>query len=597
MNKKALEKWIKDYPSTVSESYLFIVDNIDVAINILSVHMRCIYLETKDDVCFSAEGLIDYLRNQIGAPVCLDNYHFVLSCFSREINERLKAGIKAAGWDCKQGWPIFRNREYLGKYDKQEELEKRLLDYIRRFEGENAEELVNKERFLKYNKNGDIIGVYDAEIVEYIIDSVPFFVVDEQPYIYEHGVYILDEGGIYLKNIIQELIPRYLLKSNTIKSIYTLLVMQKKVQKGLKELNAYPRHWINFENCMFDPIEWKMRAHKPDYYSINQIPHKLDLEARENLTAAGPRTIAYLQEAVPNEQDQTMLMQYIGYCMTADSRFQKFLILKGDGGTGKSVIVSLVQNLIGERNYSTVSLENINQRFYPAELMGKLLNACADIESAPLNSVDTIKKVTGEDTLMYERKGRDPKTFSSYAKLLFSANKIPLNLDEKTSAFYRRLLILEMNVKPKTVDPGLKDKLVQEVQYLIWMALGHLQALYRNGRFTESDNSKKLVEELYRAADSVKAFMDESVIQADAKVLLKRDTLYEEYKKYCMEYGRKEYSRGTFYRMLEERGYQQRRTKDGRYFSGIMIKEDGFIKVDEDGFVELDEYRQQELPF
>lgn len=275
--------------------------------------------------------------------------------------------------------------------------------------------------------------------------------------------------------------------------------------------------------------------------------------------------------------------------MTADSKFQKFLILKGDGGTGKSVIVSLVQNLIGKRNYSTVSLENINQRFYPAELMGKLLNACADIESAPLNSVDTIKKVTGEDTLMYERKGRDPKTFASYAKLLFSANKIPLNLDEKTSAFYRRLLILEMNVKPKVIDPDLKEKLFQEVQYLIWVALGSLQALYQNGRFSESDNSKRQVEELYRAADSVKAFMDETIVRTNSDALIKRDVLYGEYKKYCGEYGRKEYSSGTFYKMLEERGYHSKRKSNGRYFVGIALKEEGFQELDEEG--------QQELPF
>ncbi len=59
-----------------------------------------------------------------------------------------------------------------------------------------------------------------------------------------------------------------------------------------------------------------------------------------------------------------------------------------------------------------------------------------------------------------------------------------------------------MNVKPKVIDPDLKEKLFQEVQYLIWMALGSLQALYQNGRFSESDNSKRQVEELYRAADS-----------------------------------------------------------------------------------------------
>ncbi len=588
MNRKMLQSYMENYPASVCASYIFVVDNSNIAMNILSANMRCVYLEDGSEHYFGREDFIEFLRDWEGSAGKL-GYHFVLSCFSRKSNERLAAGLKACGYDFKNGWFIFRNKEYLGNYDKQSELEKTLQDYIRRFEGQDTKELIDKDRFLKFNQNGEATGVYDAEIVSYIMDSLPFFVLDGQPYIYDHGAYLADEGGVILKNIIQDLIPRHLVKSNTIKSVYDLLIMQKQVQKKIKELNAHPRRWVNFRNCMFDPVEWKMIKHKPEYYSINQIPHILDPEARKDLSAAGAQTIRYLQESIPEEQDRTMLFQYIGYCMTTDSRFQKFMILKGDGGTGKSVIVSLVQNLIGDQNYSTVSLENINQRFYPAELMGKLLNACADIESAPLNSVDTIKKVTGEDTLMYERKGRDPKTFESYAKLLFSANKIPLNLDEKTSAFYRRLLILEMNRKPKKVDPDLKEKLVQEVQYLIWTALGHLKILYQEGKFSESDNSKKQVEDLYRAADSIKAFMDESVERTSAEVLMKRDLLYEAYKKYCAEYGRKEYSPGTFYKMLEERGYHWKRKSNGRYYFGLKMKEEGFAELDQEG--------QQELPF
>ena len=38
-----------------------------------------------------------------------------------------------------------------------------------------------------------------------------------------------------------------------------------------------------------------------------------------------------------------MFWQYLGYCMTADTRFQKFLMVKGKGGTGKSIAISFIQ--------------------------------------------------------------------------------------------------------------------------------------------------------------------------------------------------------------------------------------------------------------
>ena len=83
--------------------------------------------------------------------------------------------------------------------------------------------------------------------------------------------------------------------------------------------------------------------------------------------------------------------------------------------------------------------------------------------------------------MICERKGRDPVPFRSYAKLIFSANKIPLNLDEKSNAFYRRLLILEMNKKPTKKDLELGEKLQAEIGYSIWMAVGALKKLYTDG--------------------------------------------------------------------------------------------------------------------
>lgn len=62
----------------------------------------------------------------------------------------------------------------------------------------------------------------------------------------------------------------------------------------------------------------------------------------------------------------------------------------------------------------------MNQRFYATGLFGKLLNACADIPSTAMENVAIIKKAVGEDTLLYEKKGKDPSQFNSYAKLLFS---------------------------------------------------------------------------------------------------------------------------------------------------------------------------------
>ena len=62
-----------------------------------------------------------------------------------------------------------------------------------------------------------------------------------------------------------------------------------------------------------------------------------------------------------------------------------------------------------------------------------------------MDTTDVLKKAVGEDTLLYEKKGKDAVFYKAYAKLLFSTNEMPQNLEDKSDAFYRRLLVLDMN--------------------------------------------------------------------------------------------------------------------------------------------------------
>ena len=474
-------------------------------------------------------------------------------------------------------WTLFKDKEYLGKYEYQDELEKSITDYIRRYEGPVGT-AVDKEWFIKRDGEGRERGIADKAVVDYIISTVNFFVVSFCPYIYRHGVFVKDENGIEMKDIIQSLLPdRYITNRNR-DSIYNLLIGQKSVQRRFEELNNYPDHWINFRNGLFDVKGRKLYKHNPKYLSINQIPHDLNLAAKDDLQAAGPETIRFLSHAIPDRNDQKMLFQYVGYCMTKDTCFQKFMIIKGTGGTGKSSVIRMIQNLIGDENVSGVSLENLTQRFYPSMLHGKLLNACADISSAALTSVDVIKKATGEDLMMYERKGMDPSGFYSYAKLLFSANQIPLNMDEKSDALYRRMLVLAMNQKPDKIDLELDEKLAAEVDYLIWKGIDGLRSLYEDGRFAESASSIEEVEKLHRAADTVKAFMDECTTRQQG-TKIKQGLLYEHYTDYCKSYGRRSHGSGTFYRALEEKGYTIRRKSDGRYVMDVTFKDEGFVDM------------------
>ena len=138
--------------------------------------------------------------------------------------------------------------------------------------------------------------------------------------------------------------------------------------------------------------------------------------------------------------------------------------------------------------------------------MGKLINVCADLNGNPLKTVNTIKLITGGDSLSDSYKGRDIITFTPYARLLFSCNSLPISLDEKSNALFERIIPIEMDNRPEKPDRQLEDKLRDEIPYIIEQALKELKQLFEDNALYESERSRELVAELYADSDSVQAF-------------------------------------------------------------------------------------------
>lgn len=582
MNKNFLEHYMKTKPETMEQKYLFLVDEQELAFAVIAAGYYAVALLPERDGYYDVESFITYMVEIACTGTYQTDYCYVPACTMKKTNDLLEQFCQNNYLTFRKGWSIFKNKEYLAKLECQQELKAVLSDFIKRFEGRQNEP-PDLNKFHKFNEQGKRIGVFDMEIVDYLIKTVPFFMLGNTPYIYEKGCYHEDHNGIRLKSHIQKLIFRDCIKATTIQSIYNLLVSQAQIQKHFSDLNNQPSHWVNFQNGYFDVMEWRFIEHDTKYLMINQIPFSFYPEQTEIALSGGTHIRKYLDSSIPDKTDQQMFWQYLGYCMTTDTRFQKFLMIKGKGGTGKSIAISFTQHMVGSGNFSSMSLQNLNQRFYPTGLFGKLLNACADIPSTAMENVDIIKKAVGEDTLLYEKKGQDPTQFNSYAKLLFSANEMPLNLDDKTNAYYRRLLVLDINrsIPEEEKDSQLKEKMCKESDYAIHMAMLALKQLYTDNHFSESDHSKECIVNLYRSADSVKAFTDDILCHKSGEKI-KRSDVYKMYEEYCEDNGRKSHGKSKFWEYMADKGFIIKRYSDGvYYFKDTAIRETDFETIDD----------------
>lgn len=416
-------------------------------------------------------------------------------------------------------------------------------------------------------KNCKPIDILDLPIVEAIIHSRNVFHLHGKLYLYEDGVYKQDEDDILFKDIAKQYIYPELVTDQRLNRVIKLLKSERSIKAEDSEINKYPKHWICFRNGFLDLKTLKMYPHDPKYKNISQIPHNWNPEH----DPSGSITEIFLKDFIKDPDDLEMFLEFSGLAMTPDMHFQKMLILRGEGGLGKSILLRMADRMIGKANISNITMQNLNDRFSPVFLYGKLLNYYGDLSSEDMQTTAGIKTITGEDRIRSEYKGGDLFFFYPFCKLLFSANRIPKSRDDKTTAYYRRLLIIPFTERAHFI-PDLEDKLHRDIDSYIVMSVQAAHRMYERGSILESDNSKREVEDLYLSTDTVKAFIKDCC-EVSPECKSSRDELYSMYDMYCNREGRQSLSRQGFYANLREKGFSERYLNGYKWFHGLAFTE------------------------
>ena len=425
------------------------------------------------------------------------------------------------------------------------------------------------DRFHKFNAKGNITGVFDAEIMEYIIQTENIVVVGDCAYLYQNGVYNMDRKGSHIKNIIQNLIYKEYQNSRTINRIYDLIMIQPCLRKSYTNMNQYPDYYINFQNGMLNVQTIEMLPHSPEYFSMNQIPHEYKVLTKSDLEKF-PNSQHFLKTSF-HLPDVNTIFQYMGICLTNTILYQVFLLLLGEGANGKSILIDILNAVIGEQNTSNLSMDKLAERFFSSQLLFKLCNTCADISKISIDDDAELKKIIGGDIIQAEFKGKDSFSFRPYAKMLFSANRFPY-VDDRSEGFKRRLRVIEMNKKPQHKDVHLKQKIMAELDFWIFTAVQGLREVLNNHDIYESDNSKKVKENIHKNSDSVYAFVNDCIVVQQGHNI-PRSEMFQEYDNYCVKNERARVKKKNFYEEMIAKGFSVKQDKNGcRLFANVCFK-------------------------
>lgn len=303
--------------------------------------------------------------------------------------------------------------------------------------------------------------------------------------------------------------------------------------------------YLNFGNTL---VHWRTGNavdHSPEDCGTVQLGTVWDPEAK------CPRWRAFVAGAVAPDA-VGFLQELFGYMLyVGGNPFRASFMLHGPTGSGKSVTLTVLSGLVGDGNISNRALQELSEdRFATANLFGKLVNLCGDIDSTMLRQTATFKQITGGDVISAQEKGQRAFSFRPICKLIFSANKLPGSVDVST-AWFTRWHLIEFPNGGHTRTEGFEEGLLEELPGIAVWAVEGLQRLMARGGFDQPESVKAAGEAYRREVDSVAAWLATQEIYTTGAPV-PGSACYVSYAAFCDLEGRKPVSRLNFYSRLKE---------------------------------------------
>lgn len=149
-----------------------------------------------------------------------------------------------------------------------------------------------------------------------------------------------------------------------------------------------------------------------------------------------------LEEILPDKLSRDRLLIYMAYCLTSSVKYQKALMMYGNGSNGKSFVMEVLHALIGLRKSTLVDLQKMGEKFNRILYMGKLVNFSDDLSKSGLADLAFFKTFTGFTLISGQFKGETPIVYTNKCKLICGCNMMPPVPDDTTDAFWRRWVII-----------------------------------------------------------------------------------------------------------------------------------------------------------
>ena len=360
--------------------------------------------------------------------------------------------------------------------------------------------ILNKDTNMWTQDESEVISIIDSRMNEYVKDH--YRIIDNKYYDYDDQPH--------------EIRIEYLDVSST---------------GRLKEFNLWFMNLPTNHNYhqLDSEITFKNDAVAPDMYRSKRLDY--DIENQD--TSAYDKLMSVLYSG----EERQKIEWLIGSVFAGESKnIQKFLVLYGDPGTGKSTVLDLIKDLTSGYWVPFVAsdLADKSKQFSTATFKDNPLVAIQDDGSLSKIDSPVINEIVSHTDVIINEKGKQQYSIKSNT-IMFLATNDTVDIHDTKLGITRRLLDVYPSGEKLPIEEydDLKAKLEFEIPGIAYKCLQVYKKLGKN--YYSSYVPFKMI----RKTNYIHNFLFDSLneLQANPSPFYSRDKLYLQFKQYCEDSG------------------------------------------------------------
>ena len=327
----------------------------------------------------------------------------------------------------------------------------------------------------------------------------------------------------------------------------------------------------------------------------DKITKKATVKYDKNATC--PAWEGFIKSILPDDDVRLFIQRFFGYCLTGSIDEQAILCLWGDGSNGKSTLINIMHEMLGD--YALVTpvetlLHSDKKNSGPtpelARLPGARFVSASEPDYGERFSEKTIKLLTGGETMYVRGLFKNPFDFKPQFKIVISFNHKPVIVGQD-EGIWRRILLVPFDQrfvdpadlakypgalpKDKTLEARLMD---EKPGILNWLLDGF--RMWKESGLQIPAVVEQATNEYRSESNPVLSFIQDWC-ERDKGYQVGSTKLYEVYQMWCEdEYGADAITQTSFGKKLSNLGFK--RFKKGTFFyRGLKLSEDAEKAYDE----------------